>query len=115
MCSIYFGFAIADGMFSQQAKVNISRQPLTLRKARTLIQSAIPMLNPFHTATIEAMNTRFGINAEIPESPPRISLKPGDRVVVMSTRGLPRLTDRREYTNVEISNATFVFGLWTVL
>jgi hypothetical protein len=35
-------------------------------------------------------------------------------MIVMSVRGLPRLTDNRHYTPEEIAGATFVFAKWTV-
>ena len=41
-------------------------------------------------------------------------LKSGDAVVVMGVRGLPRLTDRHEYTSEEVASASFTFSLYTV-
>ena len=112
--TIYFGFAIADGMFPP--KVAASRQPLTTAEAVALISAGgvVPALNPYHRATIAAMRNRFGIEVEIPESPPKINLKAGDKFIVMSVRGLPRLTEAREYTDEEIASATFAFGLWMI-
>lgn len=110
----YFGFAIADGMFSPECFVN--RVPISVNEVRATIKDGgvVPILNPFHTETIAAMNARFDLHIEIPAEPPRVTLATGDRVVVMSVRGLPRLTESREYTAEEIASATFTFGLWTV-
>lgn len=70
--------------------------------------------NPSHKATIDAMKARFGIDVPIPETPPRVVLGSGDSVIVMGVRGLPRLTDRHEYTEDEIASATFTFAMYTV-
>ena len=66
------------------------------------------------TATIAAMRSKFGIEVAIPAAPPRVSLKCGDSVIVMGVRGLPRLTDRHEYSTAEVDGATFVFSEYTV-
>ena len=60
------------------------------------------------------MRQRYGIEIEIPETPPRVSVSIGDSVVVMGVRGLPQLTDRHEYTEEEIAQATFSFSEYTV-
>lgn len=109
----YFGFAVADSMFPETCTA--TRRPLTIEQVRELLQQPYESCcNPSHEATIRACQARFGFAPKIPDKPPRVVLQPGDRVVVMSVRGLPRLTDRREYTDEEIQQATFSFGLWTV-
>jgi hypothetical protein len=60
------------------------------------------------------MRSKFGIDVAIPAAPPRVSLSSGDSVIVMGVRGLPRLTDRHEYTNEEVAKANFVFSEYTV-
>ncbi|MBU3924918.1 hypothetical protein KJ854_03200 [Patescibacteria group bacterium] len=35
-------------------------------------------------------------------------------MIVMSVRGLPRLTDRHEYTEEEVAKATFAFSVYNV-
>lgn len=42
------------------------------------------------------------------------SMFQGDCEIVMGVRGLPRLTDRHEYTDEEIAEATFSFSIYTV-
>lgn len=114
---VYFGFAMADGMFPGTCAV--SRRPLSVEEVRHAIGSAThePLemcLNPSHKATIEAARRRFGLNIWVPDKAPIVSLRPGDRLVLMSVRGLPRMEGRHEYTKEEIDGAEFSFGEWTV-
>jgi len=109
----YFGFALADSMFVGDC--NITRRTLPVEEAKALVTQGVESCcNPSHSATINAMRSRFGIDVSIPETPPRVSLGSGDSVVVMGVRGLPRLTDRHEYTEDEIVSATFTFAMYTV-
>mgnify|MGYP001189961302 FL=1 len=110
----YFGFAIADSMFPHSAECTILRRELDVEAAREMIADAIPCLNPSHKATIAAMRDRFGIDVSIPETPPRVELQDGDRLIVMGVRGLPRLTDRHEYTAEEIEGAEFRFSEYRI-
>ena len=111
--TLYFGFAIADSMFENEC--TIRRKILTVEEVKAMAGDFIPCLNPSHRATIDAMHLRFGIDVLIPETPPRVCLGIGDSVVVMGVRGLPRLTDRHEYTEEEIARATFTFSMYTVI
>ena len=110
----YFGFALADGMFAEAGNCTITRRTMDAAEVKAIEGELIPCLNPSHVATINAMHERFGIEVEIPETPPRVSVKAGDSVIVMGVRGLPRLTDRHEYTEEEIASATFSFSIYTV-
>ena len=110
---VYFGFALADSMFSGDCK--IERSILSVEESKDLIETAIPCINPSHTATIDAMRGRYGIDVKIPESPPQVCLAEGDSLVVMAVRGLPRLTDRHEYTDDEVAKATFQFTRYNVV
>ena len=111
----FFGFALADSMF--QGNCEISRRTLTADEVRALAMAGelTPCLNPSHAATIAAMRQRFGIDVSIPETPPKVALGVGDSIVVMGVRGLPRLTDRHEYSEEEIASATFSFAEYTVI
>lgn len=113
----YFGFALADSMFASDKIVTIKKCPLTAEEARERVNAGdvIPALNPSHAATIAAMRARYGIEIAIPEKPPRVALESGDLLIIMGVRGLPRLTDRREYTAEEIEEATFAFSMYSVL
>lgn len=109
---VYFGFAIADSMFP--VRCTATRTPMTVDEVRA-VSAIIPALNPSHTATIAAMRERYGLDIEIPATAPRVTLKSGDSVIVMSVRGLPRLdATKHEYTNDEIQRATFEFARWDV-
>ena len=115
MATVYFGFAVSDSMFN--GDVEISRGVLDIEAVKFLVrQGVVPCLNPTHVPTIRAMRERFGIDVEIPERAPQVSLRVGDRLIVMGVRGLPRLgADRHEYTQEEIDGATFTFSVWEVL
>lgn len=114
MANVYFGFAIADSMF--EGDVAIKRRQIGVDAVKALIgQGVIPCLNPSHVATIDAMRRRFEIDVDIPSTPPQVKLGDGDELIVMGVRGLPRMTDRHEYTEEEIAAATFSFSLYTVM
>ena len=57
MSKLFFGFAIADSMFAQDCVIR--RTSLSIDAVRECLPSAIPCLNPSHTATIDAMRSRF--------------------------------------------------------
>lgn len=115
MRKTYFGFALADSMFTGDCL--IERKSISVDDVRAMAASneLTPCLNPSHEATINAMRSRFGVDVVIPETPPRVELSAGDSVIVMGVRGLPRLTDRHEYTDDEINSATFTFFCYTVI
>lgn len=113
MTKTYFGFALADSMFSDS--VVIERHILSVEEVATEVaQGVISCCNPSHEATVRAMRTRFGLDVPIPATPPRVELAHGDQVIVMGVRGLPRLTDRHEYTDEEVAKATFIFSVYRV-
>ena len=111
----YFGFALADSMFT--GNCTILRRALTADEVRMMAEAGelIPCLNPSHQATINAMRQSYQIDLWIPKAPPKVELGVGDSLVVMGVRGLPRLTDRHEYTDAEIAAATFSFSEYTVI
>lgn len=119
MAKTYFGFAVADGMFSGDAVV--TRRILDAAGAKSLIEAAKAAgsfesaINASHVPTVEAMASRFGLEVEVPAIPPKIVLGEGDAFVVMSVRGLARLEGRTQYTEDEIAKATFTFAIWQVL
>jgi hypothetical protein len=113
MNTVYFGFALADSMFAGDCI--IKRKSLSLEEVRERIaEGVVSCCNPSHVATISAMRVRYGINVAIPETPPRVELCTGSSVIVMGVRGLPRLTDRHEYTDEEVGRATFTFTEYCV-
>lgn len=110
--STYFGFAVADGMFPTSCEVR--RVPVKPEFVNQMLVGAISCLNPSHRSTIEAAQIRFGLEIQVPEKAPQVSLRTGDSLIVMSVRGLPRMEGRHEYTDAEIAGAEFTFGMWTV-
>jgi len=110
----FFSFAVADGMFD--GSVTVTRKVATVEEVRGLVESGVvPALNPSHTATIHAMQSRFGLHVTIPAKAPMVKLTTGDKLVVMSVRGLPRREGVAEYTQVEIDSASFEFSIWEVV
>lgn len=112
--NVFFGFALADSMFNGDCA--IVRTAISVEEVKRMAGNGelVPCLNPSHAATIAAMKERFGIEVEIPETPPKVVLNLGDALIVMGVRGLPRLTDRHEYTEEEINAAAFTFSKYTV-
>lgn len=113
---LYFGFALADSMFV--GNPTIYRTSLSPKRAVSLLQGTerelVSCINPSHVATIDAAKSRYGLEVEVPASPPQVQVLPGSSIMVMGVRGLPRLTDRHEYTEEEVASATFSFSLYTV-
>ena len=108
----YFGFGLADSMFP--GACTIARRPLSLSEAQAIVAGGVvSCLNPSHAATVGAMRAR-GLDVPIPATAPRVELRPGDRLVVLGVRGLPRLEGRHEYTDEEIAGATFALSLYEV-
>lgn len=104
--NVFFGFAFAHGMIAGRESSRLVVTKLTAEQAAEQIEAAkaaeilVPALNPSHTATVEAMTSRFGISMPIPERAPMVSLSEGDQV---------------HYTNEEIAGATFEFALYELL
>ena len=109
----YFAFAIADSMFPEVC--TIRRRTISADRFKALVGGGVvSCLNPSHTATIDLLRLRYGVDIAVAEIPQRVTLIPNDRLIVMSVRGLPRLTDRHQYTSVEIERAEVSFALYEV-
>lgn len=118
MSKLFFGFALADSMFVGDCTItrsvlspDIAGEMIAIANQRGDLTSCV---NKSHIPTISAMRQRFCIDVAIPDTPPQVQLAQGDSLIVMGVRGLPRLTDRHEYTADEIDKATFSFALYTV-
>ncbi len=111
----FFGFALADSMFKGDCLVR--RKEVTADEAREMLEAGgfEFCLNPSHQPTITAARQRYSLSIEVPEEPARVSLALGDELLVMGVRGLPRLTDRHEYTEEEIASASFTFSVYEVI
>ncbi len=110
----FFGFAIGDSMFPDNCLITkkaLDTKALSDHLSDPNLQSCC---NPSHKATIDVMEKKFGLTVAIPETPPRIALSSGDSIIIMGVRGLPRMTDRHEYSAEEIANAVFSFSIYTV-
>lgn len=113
MKTTYFGFGIAPSMFPPTC--TIRKETLSVEQAKEVIAGGVvSCLNPSHRASIDVMQTRFGISVEIPPKAPSVVVQPGEAALVMGVGGLPRLEGRHEYTADEIANAKFSFALFTV-
>ena len=110
----YFGFGIAPSMFPPNC--TIRKQALSVEQAKEVIAAGVgSCLNPSHKASIDVMQTRFGISMEIPPKAPSVVVLNGEATLVMGVVGLPRLENRHEYTPEEVSGAKFSFALFTVV
>lgn len=110
----YFGFAIADSMIN--ANTTLIKKEIALDGVREFLKGDVNFcLNPSHVPTIDAAKGKYGLNIEVPETAPKVNLRDGDELVVMSVRGLPRLEGRHEYTSDEIEVATFTFSHYDVV
>ena len=112
---LYFGFAVADGMFPYNCNIHKQYvQPIMAARILKGAEAVTYCVNPSHAATIAAARERYALPIEVPAKPPKISMIEGDKILVMSVQGLPRLTDRHEYTAEEIASAKFRFSVWSV-
>lgn len=103
----YFGFAFSPAMLATLPS-HVDFLEVDIEDNKAIIADAVSCLNPSHTATIDALQSRFGINATIPSAAPRVTLQPGDTLLLLQVFGLPRLgADRKEYNASEIAGAAF--------
>ena len=108
--SNYIGFALSFTMFPLPCTPSFG--VASPKEVQEIVESGdfVCAANPSHAATFEALKERFGIELPIPLKPPVVKLKDGDTLIILQVSGLPRLTDRHEYTSEEVSAATFTFG-----
>jgi hypothetical protein len=119
---VYVGLAIADSMFPESCE--LERSPCNPALAMKLLapptdeapKIVVNCCNKSHFLTLDALKKRFGIDLlfDLQDVPRVVLLSPGDVFIVLSVRGLPRLTDRHQYTEDEIHKAEFSFGMWKV-
>jgi len=110
----YFSLAIADNMFT--GNVLIQRCELSPTEVKKLVEhGVVSCCNPSHNAVLNVLRARFDITVPAAETPPRVELVPGDSIIVLGVRGLPRLTDRHEYTDEEVAFASLTFSMYSVI
>ncbi len=113
MSKTYVGLAMSSTMF--QGNCKIARKALSQYQVRErIVKGVISCFNPSHQATIEALRTRFGIEVEIPELAPKVTLEPGDSLIVLSAHFLRRLNEGEKYSPEEVNSAIFDFVEYTV-
>lgn len=111
----YFGFEMNATMFpsvSHDLRVDYLKATEFITKVHN--PNVVVCCNSAHKATINAMYRLYGLRlyclrVEIPKTPPLVKLDFGDRLLVLMVSGLPRLTDRHEYNDSEINQASFDF------
>lgn len=114
MGKTFVGLAMSSTMFS--GEVLISRRVLDAEEAKRIISGEIiSCFNPSHEATIEALRTRFGIEVDVPETAPKVTLEPGDSLIVMSARFTRRLNEGERYSLEEVEGASFEFVKYDVI
>lgn len=108
MAITYVGLAMSSTMF--QGDCTISRKVLSADEAKQVLSGEIvSCFNPSHTATIEALRTRFDIEVEIPETAPKVVVEPGDSLLVLSARFSRRLNEGERFSEEEVNSASFEF------
>ena len=111
--TIYVSLAIADGMFPEE--VVAVRLPMTVREAKDFIEmGVVSCCNPSHALTLEALRTKHGISVPIPEKAPFVTLKKGDKLIVLSARFPRRLAEGEVWTAEDVDKAEFKFGYWDI-
>lgn len=108
MANKYVGLALSSTMF--EGDCQISRNVLNAEEAKGIISGeVISCFNPSHTATIEALRARFGIEVMAPETAPKVTLELGDSLIVLSARFSRRLSEGERYSPEEVDSANFEF------
>jgi len=109
----YIGLAFSLSML-EVAPCDLKVIPMTPEEVKAEMPELQSCCNPSHGATLQALKDKYGIDVPVPATPPRVTLTGGDSIIVIQVSGLPRLTDRHEYTPGEIDRAKFSF-LWVFM
>jgi len=104
----YVGLAFSLSML-EVMPCDLNVMPVTPEEVKAEMPELQSCCNPSHNATLIALREKFGIEVPVPATPPRVTLTDGDSIIVLQVSGLPRLTDRHEYTPEEIDRAKFSF------
>jgi hypothetical protein len=122
--TIYYGLAVSASMFEfGTTNVHVEHFPLSRVQAgadsqldfvNSLVSNAINCMNHSHAATIDALQHMGFLIGSPEKEPPIVNLKVGDKLVVFQISGLPRLTDRHQYTRDEIASADISIILFCI-
>ncbi len=114
MAKTVVGLAMSSTMF--EGDVIISRKVISADQAKEIISSReiVSCFNRSHETTIEALRTRFEIEVEIPEVAPKVTLMPGDTLIVLSARFSRRLNEGERFSIEEVNSANFEFVEYTI-
>ncbi len=111
--TIYVSLAIADGMFPEE--VVAVRLPLTVREVKNFVEmGVVSCCNPSHALTLDVLRIKHDIAVPIPEKAPFVSLKKGDKVIVLSARFPRRLAEGEVWSAEDVDQAVFKFGYWDI-
>lgn len=115
MARTFVGLAMSSTMFAEEAL--LVRMPIGAQRVMDIAESeeCVSCVNPSHAATIDALREKFGITLPIPETAPKVSLEPGDTLVVLSARFSRRLAEGERYSAEEVAAATFEFVAYAVI
>ena len=107
----YVGLAFSLSMLSEEYTHELRTYQVTPEDFKFAVsdEKIVSCCNPSHSATLQALKEKFGIDVPVPTTPPRVTMKAGDCLYVFQVSGLPRLTDRHEYNSEEIAKAKFSF------
>jgi len=113
--NIYFALAFSGAMLPRRAIIVVVKTEMNLEELKKEMEEKIKggvkinyILNPSHKATIQVLQ-KWEIPVEIPQTPSRVELSARDVLYLVQVTGLPRLTDRHEYTSEEINRAEWRF------
>jgi hypothetical protein len=115
MARTFVGLAMSSTMFAEEAL--LVRMPINAKRVMDIAESeeCVSCVNPSHIATIEALREKYGINLPIPETAPKVTLEPGDTLVILSARFNRRLAEGERYSAEEVAAATFEFVAYAAI
>lgn len=115
MAKTIVGLAMSSTMFS--GDVLISRKMLSADEAKSFLSGGevISCCNPSHSATLAALREKYTISVPISETAPKVSLEPGDTLLVLSARFSRRLAEGEKYSPEEVAAANFEFVAYRLL
>lgn len=113
MAKTFVGLAMSSTMF--RGDCTILREELSADEAKGLLSGdVLSCCNPSHSATLVALRERYDIVVLIPETAPKVTLEPGDSLLVLSARFSRRLNEGEKFSPEEVAAANFEFVVYLV-